>query len=227
KITISGSATAANNQDYTVVSVNTTTGVVTLNGTNTYASGETITVANSNITANDDTGTTAGLTITASSYYSGDRSSTTHRVSDNRSTTYDTNAIDPAFDKAIRAMGIIAQGVFGTNGGLDQHPERIDQALNLLALALEPPAAVTQPFGTEQTSNIDQLEQELGFDRLIIDRANSRYKELIGFYDQRVADVENVDPLDIATRLLDDSRALEASFQSLVRIRDLSLTKYL
>ncbi|MGB0683126.1 MAG: hypothetical protein ACPGOV_10480 [Magnetovibrionaceae bacterium] len=226
KITVSGSATAANNRDYTVVSTNTTTGVVTLSGTATYSSGESVTVVG-DVNTNDDTGTTAALTITASNYYSGDRDSNTHRIGENRTVDVDTNAIDPAFDKAIRAMGIIAQGVFGTNGGLDQHPERIDQALNLLSLSLEPPAAVTQPFGTEETSSIDQLEQDLGFDRLILSRANTTYTNLIGFYDQRVADVENVDPLDAITRLLDDQRALEASFQSLTRIRDLSLVRFL
>ncbi|MCP5366055.1 MAG: hypothetical protein H6907_18020 [Hyphomicrobiales bacterium] len=216
QITLAGSA--ANDGTYTVVSNDGTN--ITISGT---IAGTAVTVTNTVTNGGPD----AGVTIAASSYYSGDSIATTHRVEDDRSITLDLTGIDPAFEKAIRAMGIIAQGVFGTNGGLDQHPERIDQALYLLTSSLEPPGVGTPPFGTEETSNMSQVENDFGYHRVLVDQINTRHASLIGFFEQRVADVENVDNLEATTRLLDDSQALEASYQALARIKQLSLTNFL
>ena len=148
-------------------------------------------------------------------------------MSEDRSFDIDINAIDPAFEKAIRAMALIAQGVFGTNGGLDNNQQRIDEALYLIDSALDPITTGTAPFGTELTSNIEDLDQEMGYERVLIDQTNTRFKELIGFFEGRIAEVENVDLLDAVTRLTDDQQALEASYQALARIKQLSLSNFL
>ena len=170
----------------------------------------------------------AAVTITAdTSYYSGDEQSLTQRVDQNRSFAFDLNAVDPAFEKAIRAMGIIAQGVYGTAGGLDQNLGRVDQAKFLINASLYPTVSGTPPFGTEAAGNVEDVQQELGFQQVLMHQANTFHSNLINFLDQRSSDIENVDPLESITQLTNDSRVLEASYQALARIRELGLQDFL
>lgn len=217
-ITIANSGNG-NDGTYTVVS-NTGT-VVTISGAMTVGA-STINVAN---TVNN--GADATATITASSYYAGDTATQKHRVSENREFTLDVNAIDPAFDKAIRAMSIIAQGTFGTAGGLDQNTGRLDDALYLINAAFEIAPPGTPPYGPESTSNIVQIRQDLGFERILISRTNEANESLIAFFDKRITEDENSDNLRVTAELLDQSNALEASYQALSRIQQLSLTNFL
>ena len=221
-ITLGGATTAGNNTQYTVVGIDATNTVLTLSGS--YTIGATTTTI-TNAFANDET-VTAG-TIDVGSYYSGDTSTQTHRVATSREFSLDMNAIDPAFEKAIRAMANIAQGAFGTNGGLDKHPERVDEALYLINAAIDTPPTGTAPFGTEQTSSIDDVERTLGYQRLLIDQTNSRNKELMGFFDGRVSSIEDINELETVTALLEDQQALEASYKAFSLIRQLSLTNFM
>jgi hypothetical protein len=214
----------------------TTTGTTSNNGTFTIATvssdGSSVTVTET-ITDEDDVNGArvqsfaASGNISATPYYSGDSSSTSHRTSELRSFDTGLTGIDPAFEKAIRAMKIILQGEFGSDGGLDENPERIAQAQYLLESSLELTVSGTPPFGTELTSNIQQLQQNNGFNQALLNDQNDLHKDFIGFIDSAVADIENSDPLEAITRLLDDSRALEASYQTFSRIRKLSLVNFL
>ena len=214
----------------------TTTGTTSNNGTFTIATvssdGSSVTVTET-ITDEDDVNGArvqsfaASGNISATPYYSGDSSSTSHRTSELRSFDTGLTGIDPAFEKAIRAMKIILQGEFGSDGGLDENPERIAQAQYLLESSLELTVSGTPPFGTELTSNIQQLQQNNGFNQVLLNDQNDLHKDFLGFIDSAVADIENSDPLEVITRLLDDSRALEASYQTFSRIRQLSLVNFL
>lgn len=214
----------------------TTSGTASNNGTFTIetisADGSAVTFTEPVVGEIDATGAriqsfAASGSISATSYYSGDSSSTTHRTSELRSFESDLTAIDPAIEKAIRAMKIILQGTFGSDGGLDENPERIAQARYLLESSLELTVSGDPPFGTELTSSIEQLQQNNGFNRVLLDDQNKLHTDFIGFIDSAVADIENSDPLEAITRLLDDSRALEASYQTFSRIRQLSLVNFL
>jgi flagellin-like hook-associated protein FlgL len=217
-ITISGSANG-NDGTYTVVSNDGDT--ITISGAMTVGA-STINVAN---TVNN--GADATATISVSSYYSGDTASQTQRVDQNRDFTMDINAIDPAFEKAIRAMGLIAQGAFGTNGGLANHPERLDQALYLITSSLEITTMGSAPFGAEEKSNIAQVQQDMGYQRVIIDQTSKRHQTLIGFFDQNVIETENINTTEVIARLLDETRALETAYQAIARIQQLSLGKFM
>ena len=249
--------TAANAQlgtaDFTDLSFDQATGVITAGGGTPFSAlkaGQTFTIANATDAGNNQTftiesvtattitikqkkltdegaGQTAAGTIAASSYYKGDETIVTHRMDANQTFDFDTTAIDPAFEKAIRAMAIIAQGVFATEGGLDQNKTRVTDALYLLDSALSPTTSGTPPYGTENTSNLRQLQVNLGFDQLLVKDTNERHTRFIAFLESRISDTENVDLLEAITRLLDESRALEASFQALARIRELSLSNFL
>ena len=219
KITISGATDAGNNATFTVSSIST--------------DGSTITV-DENITARaSDANTVAFLTqeakgtITATSFYKGDSIKQTHRIDKDRSFDFDINAIDPAFEKAIRGMRLIMQGGFQTEGGLDQNAERIGQAKFLIGGSLKRAVAGTPPFGTEKGNSIEQMQIDLSFDQIQINRAQDLQADFIGFLETSIANVENADPLEAITKLLADERALEASFQVLARIRELSLINFI
>lgn len=215
----------------------TVSGVATNNGNFTIASisadGSSITV-NEDITVNE-TGTNdaqiqsfaAAGKIEADNYYNGDEVTTVHRASERRSFENDLTAVDPAFEKAVRALKLILQGEYGTAGGLDQNLERIDQARYLVDSALEFTVNGTPPFGTELTGSIEAVQQDIGYQQVLLNDSNKLHRDFIAFIDTAVADIENVDSLEAITRLLDDTRALEASYQTFARVRQLSLTNFL
>lgn len=208
KITVTGSA--SNNGTFTVAA-NTGT-IITLSSTDSLV---------------NEAATAAPTITTDASYYDGDSQATLHKVKKGREFSLDLNAIDPAFEKAIRAMGIIAQGVFGTPGGLDNNKKRVDDAQYLLTSALEPTSPGVPPFETEQSSSIEGVQMSNGFHRLLLEQTSKNHDDMVGFFEQRIASIENINPLDAITRLLDDQKAMEASYQAMAMVRKLSLSNYL
>ncbi|MBT3358864.1 MAG: hypothetical protein HN403_04465 [Rhodospirillales bacterium] len=204
-------------------------GTTSNNGTYTVVSndGTNIVVKPKYLTDEGGVGTEVDGTLTATSYYKGDKTTISHRVDDDRSFSYDLTAIDPAFEKVIRAISILAQGDFGTEGGLDQNTTRVNDVMALLDIGLTATVSGTPPYGTELTSNVEQIQRDLAFDRVLINQMNDSHKQLIGFFEAEIADTENIDRLEAVSRLLDDSQALEASYQALARIRSLSLHNFL
>jgi flagellin-like hook-associated protein FlgL len=78
-------------------------------------------------------------TIKGVTYYQGDSLEYEHRVSDNRAIQLGVNAKDPAFEKAFRALGILAQG------GLDNDESQTLSSDDTgdLTFAAGPPGTVT------------------------------------------------------------------------------------
>jgi flagellin-like hook-associated protein FlgL len=172
-------------------------------------------------------GAEAGATLAVANWYAGDEVAGAHRVEGDRTLSLGLNAVDPAFEKAIRAMGMIAQGAYGTGGGLEQNLERVDHALSLLDGALERASGAPEPLGPERAGNIETVRMNLGFDLAVVHETRERQKALAVSLDNQTAEIENVDPLEAMTKLLDDGRALEASYQVVARIRQFSLMNYL
>ncbi|MCH7935481.1 MAG: hypothetical protein IH994_00115 [Proteobacteria bacterium] len=219
KVTISGATDAGNNATFTVSSISTDGSTITVDENITARAGDANTVT---FLTQEAKGT-----IAATSYYKGDATKQTHRLDKDRSFEFDINAIDPAFEKAIRGMRLIMQGIFQTEGGLDQNADRIGQAKFLIGSSLKQAVSGTPPFGTEKGNNIEQIQIDLSFDLILINRTNDLHFDFIGFLETSIANVENADPLETITKLLADQRALEASFQTLAKIRQLSLVNFL
>jgi flagellar hook-associated protein 3 FlgL len=219
RIVVTGST--GNNGTYTVGSVNGTGSTVTLVTTDTLA-----TAAPDAAAVTFTTQESAG-TIAANAYYSGNEVALTHRVDDDRSLSYDLTGVHPAFEKAIRAMGTVAQGVYRTEGGLDQNTGRVSNAIYLLNVALEATVSGTPPYGAEVAGSMESLQMDLGFDQVLLNRTTDSHNRFIGFLESRISETENIDKLEAVERLLDDSRALEASYQALARIRSLSLSDFI
>jgi flagellar hook-associated protein 3 FlgL len=208
-ITISGANTTGNDGTYTISS--NSAGVIT--------TAESI--------ATTDANDTAPTLISNISYFSGDELTQSHNVNKVRSFDIDLTGIDPSFEKAIRGLFHIAQGVFNTGGGLDQNTSRIDESLYLIESALDRNPGGTEPFGTELIGSIEQVSRDIGFDRVLISQTNTTNQSLINFYDNMIQEYEDVDPLETYSKLLDQQNSLEASYQALARIRQLSLANFL
>lgn len=165
--------------------------------------------------------------IDSSSWYQGDTLQLKHRVDTDREVDVGVYASDPAFEKAVRAISLIAQGVYGTAGGLDAHQERISQALYLINDAIESPAAGTPPFGSEKPGDIKTATSLLDSTRKVISDKNTKHQQFQNFLGTRITDIAQVDKTEAVTTLLSDQTALEASYQSLAQVRNLSLLTYL
>ncbi len=208
----------------TVITLKSTSGVndgsytvVSNDGTNMVVKGNTLTAESGSTTAS----------MTASSWYQGDTQQTQQAVATNRQVDIGIFASDPAFEKAIRAMGVLCEGVTGTAGGLENHPERVAAAQYLLNQALQSTSGGTPPYGTEETSSVTQLSENVGYTQSVIATANTNHTAYMGFVDTQIGSIESADQTVAITTLLADSNALQASYQALARVSQLSLLNYL
>lgn len=219
-ITLSGTATS--NGTFTIASISADKSSIVINDPTNIISADETDADGAQFQVFGATGT-----ISSTSYYSGDDQGLTHRVDDDRDFVFDVQANDPAFEKAVRAMKLILQGEFGTEGGLDQNLDRVNDAMYLLNAALDETVSGTAPFGTELSGSFEKVEQDIGFDQFLIEQINATHTRFIGFLEQDIAKVENTDQLEAITKLLDDQQALQASYQTFARVRQLSLTNFL
>ena len=221
RVTFAGTTGGLNDNTYTIASVST--------------DGRTATLIPSDAVDDTTPTQTAGTisiggtvgTISATSYYKGDTTSQTHRVSESRSFEFDISGVDPAFEKAIRGMFLVMQGEYGTEGGLDRNQNRVSEALFLMDDALDRTNTTPPPFGTELNSNIEEMEIILGYRAVLLNDVKKSNETIIASFDGSIASIENIDPLESITKLLDSQRVLEASYQTFARVRQLSLTNFL
>jgi hypothetical protein len=221
KVLLTGGASAnGDNDTYTVDSVSTDGKTITIRENLPAA---TVTDANA-ITFLVQT---APGTVAATPYYRGDIINLSHRPSTTREFDWDLTAIDPAFEKALRAMGIIAQGTFGSEGGLDQNITRVTQAAYLVRSSLAVTITGTPPFGTEEIGSIEAVEQRLGYKQVLIKETNDVHTAFRSYLEASMNKIENIDRTQVIANILDDTRTLEASYQALARIRELTLVNFL
>ncbi|MBX9635361.1 MAG: hypothetical protein K2X44_10310, partial [Magnetospirillum sp.] len=169
---------------------------------------------------------TVAATLSASNWYQGDSLQIQQRIDTDRSVDLGVYASDPAFEKTFRAMGLIAQGVFGTAGGLENNMQRIDQARYLIQDAILRTGTGNGPFGAEQNGDIASLQSQIGTTASLIQSKSDKHKSFSGFLGTRITELENVDKTEAVTRLLDDQQGLQASYQTLATVRGLSLLNY-
>lgn len=201
------STSGVNDGVYKVVSNNGTSIVVASNSPTTESS------------------TTA--TLSSTTWYKGDNSTLKQRIDSDTTVDIGMYASDPGFEKAIRAMGLIAQGVTGTAGGLDKNQDRVAAARYLLADAMESPAAGTPPYGAEERSDIQSLQARVGVNQSTIKVRNDKHKQYMALFQARADALENVDKTEAVAMLLDEKTSLETSYQTLSTVRGLSLLNYM
>lgn len=178
-------------------------------------------------------------------YYRGDDQKLTYRVDTDREIEMGVNATDPAFEKAIRAMGLIAQGAFDTaydpdvGVGSATNPgalnvgtnleDRVEQALWLLEDALAANATSrTSPFGvTEDSSDFESVGRVTGFNQVVVNETVTVQKTYIGFLNVQIDKMEKADVTGAIVHMQDEQRALEASYHTISLMQGLNLVDYL
>lgn len=168
-----------------------------------------------------------GTIATSQSYYQGDTKALTHRVDESRTIDVDVTAAHPTFEKVIRALSIIAQGAFGSEGGLANNQDRIDQAMFLADDALSAPSEGTPPFGDELESDMNEIIFDLGFKQVVLRDAVIEQTAFNNLLNSFISDTENVDETEAITNLLEAQRALEASYQAMSRVFSMNLADFL
>lgn len=169
-------------------------------------------------------------------YYDGDDQKLSYRVDSDREIEMGINATDPAFEKAIRALGLIAQGAYDSTGANlgalnvgTNLEDRVEQALWLLEDALAADATSrTSPFGvTEDSSDFESVGRITGFNQVVVSETVTMQKTYIGFLNVQIDKMEKADVTGAIVHMQDEQRALEASYHTISLMQGLSLVDYL
>jgi len=184
------------------------------------------------------------LTSTAThiAYYNGDNQKLSYRVDGDREIEMGITATDAAFEKAMRAMAMIAQGPTDTvaaTSGLDANVNdidtadwqaRVEEALWLLGDALNADTMdrVSPVNGnTEGASDFESIERITGFNQSIVKQTTTEQRSYISFLNAQTDDIEKVDMAGAIVRMQDEQRALQASYSTISMAKDLSLVNYM
>lgn len=216
RIDISG--TSGNNIAYTIKAINVATGIITTN--------ENITISEVDPSSTISVYATSGQ-VEADSYYLGDQALVTHRIDGTRNFKNDLNATNPAFEKAIRAMGILAQGSYGGPGSLENNRQRIEDVKFLLRSAINSSTVGDSPYGVEETDNLENIGSSVAMKRLRIEQVTIFHRSQIAFAEDRISAKENIDRSEAITSLLNEVNALEAAYQTISRVSKLSLVNFM
>ena len=227
---------SGNNKTFTVASVDATGTTIAINGQLKEAAGNPIGTPPLSTTNSVTSGTDTAASITIGNWYQGDSLGQTYRMDEDRSLSLDLNATDPAFEKAMRAFGILAQGGLvvadpanpGTGkASTEEARRRIEGTLVLLNSVLDRAAPLNGVYGVEKSGGVDDVSAVLGFQQVALQQAQKLHEHMAGIFEDRSAKLENADKTEAITLLLNGTQALEASYQVLARVQQLSLTKFL
>ncbi len=220
-ITVSGSA--SNNASYVVTANNGTTLTLAPQGA-AFSVDDTVTVAQPN-TAVQVASTQVNLappntavqlatnaSVSTTSYYDGNNAQLSQLIDTNTSLDYGVTASNSAFEQAIQAMGLIAEGQLGTAGGLDMNLGRVQQADNLMTSAL---------------NDLTQLQQSADNQQSNLSAVTTNQTNYRNFIQTSLGQMLNSDSTQTIVQLLDQQSVLEASYQALATVRQLSLLNYL
>jgi flagellin-like hook-associated protein FlgL len=206
-INVSGSAD--NNGAFVVTAIDPTDSVVTV------APADSVVQVASNVS------------LSTSSYYQGNSATVSQQIDNNTTLPFGITASNPAFEKAIRAMALVAEGQTGTAGGLDMNSSRLTAANYLIGSAMDDTTTGTAPYGTESQSNMNSLSQTLALQQEQLSSVTTTQNSFQNFLTTQVGNLTNADSTQTIVELLDQQEALQASYQSLSSVRQLSLLNYL
>ncbi len=227
---------SGNNKTFTVASIDATGTTIAINGQLKDAVGNSVGTPPLMTTNSVATGTDTTASITIGNWYQGDMLGQTHRLDEDRSLSLDLNATDPAFEKAMRGFGMLAQGSLvvadpanpkSGRVSTEEAKKRIEGTLVLLNSVLDRAAPLNGIYGAEKSGGVDNVSTVLGFQQVALQEAQNLHQHMAGIFEDRSAKLENADKTEAITRLLNGTQALEASYQVLARVQQLSLTKFL
>lgn len=142
------------------------------------------------------------------SYFQGNSTRLTARVADDFDVTWGATADEEGFEKLIRALNLTATAT------TSPVPDRIrlQEALSVLNEALDSIPDIRSRIAAAQTS---------------IEKANASHTDINLYVDEIITDIKAVDIPMTVTRLTNDQMILEASFMTVSRLSQLTLSTYL
>jgi len=154
---------------------------------------------------------TATTTVAEPSfYYQGDDTKVKARINEGLEIQYGATAAAPGFEKLIRAIRII-RSVPLDGTGANVTP-KYEHARDLVNEALEDMQSLELNIGTK----VEQLH-----------RTGQQLNDTKNFLNGAVSDLESANTFEAVAELTQDQTMLEASYNTLVRLSDLTMTKFL
>jgi len=141
-------------------------------------------------------------------YYQGDNTKLKARLSEGLDVQYGVTADDPAFEKLVRAVRLVK------TVKLDD-PDikaKMQEAATLLG---------------EAKTGLESLELNVGTKLEQLDRTQTTLKNSKNFMDGVVSDLESADTTTAVSELTQDQTMLEASYNVVVRLSNMSLIKFM
>ncbi|WP_337995989.1 flagellin [Oleispirillum naphthae] len=209
QITVSGTNT--NNRTFTVTGIS--------------ADGRTLTVEPPPVT--EAVAATGNAALSNDIYYKGGETVVEHRVSDSRSIELGVNAKNGAIEKAIRAIGMVIQGLptDSVTGEIDgeELTRRLNEALSIASDAVQHEVGNT----AENGQDFSRLENLLASNQVVLKNALTSQQTYSTFLATRMSDMEDADTTEVATMINDQSTALQISYAAMSMINQLSLLNYM
>jgi flagellar hook-associated protein 3 FlgL len=141
-------------------------------------------------------------------YFQGDGTRIKVRAADDFDVTYGATADEAGFEKIIRALQLAKTAT--TSPTIDTL--RLQEALTIVNQAI---------------NDIPNIRSRIGASLNALDKADVGHRDMLLFVEETISDIENVDIPATVARMTMDQVLLEASFLTISRLRDLSLTNFL
>ncbi|UPJ46392.1 flagellin [Bradyrhizobium sp. 200] len=140
-----------------------------------------------------------------SSYYQGDSQLASVRVSDSQTVSYGVSADNPAFEKLLRAMNLVA-----SNSPLSS--ETLNEALDLAVEAVDELGLVQTRISNASAS---------------IENASAYQTEYLSYVQTLGSDLTSVDVAAVTAKLATYQAQLTASYSAIAKVQSLNLASYL
>lgn len=138
-------------------------------------------------------------------YYQGDERQLAVRADENTEISYGITAKEPAYEKLVRAMHLLA-----TNPSLDL--DRIREADRLLVDVID---------------ELPDVISRIGLDRAALEQINTKHDNTALLTEETIGELKFVDVAEALIRLQTSQISLEASFSTIVRMGQLNLVNFL
>jgi flagellar hook-associated protein 3 FlgL len=154
---------------------------------------------------------------TNTDYYEGDNVAQQVRVDEGFVVDYGITADSAAFEKIIRSLDSIANTTF-TQPITATEQQVIKDAVTALSSALD-------NGGADKT--VAELFADTALDRKLLDDVQDKHDNFIAFATNTIGEIENINTADAVATLNFEQVQLEATFTTLVRVQQLTLTNFL
>lgn len=158
----------------------------------------------------DQAGLPAAYTIPSASndaigYYQGDNTQLSVQADVDFTVNYGINADENGFEEAIRALHEVIIGTPNDKATMQDALGIVTQALN----------------------DVSDIRTKIGAARSALQNVNSRLDQYQLYSEKTISDLQNVDITETITRMNQDQTAIQASFMTLSRLSQLTLTNFL